>query len=119
MEHIPLYEGPAIRELAATLARKACQESRRYDKAATRYRLLQYVLQGSILYFPCAAVVIVTIPALPKGVSSIILGLFVLALEAVREGLGSQFGRMSLRGEMWYNRSTCIKKRWEVRRNEP
>ncbi len=26
-------------------------------------------------------------------------------LEAVREGLGSQFGRMSLPGEMWYNRS--------------
>ncbi len=33
MEHIPLYDGQAIRELAANLVRNARQVSRRYDKA--------------------------------------------------------------------------------------
>jgi len=33
------------------------------------------------------------------------------ALEAVRKGLRSQLERMRLSGEMWYNRSRCMKKR--------
>ncbi|SRR5260221_4114229 len=83
MDQIPIYDGQDILELAAEPMWKARKNIKRYDKAATIYRILHYFLQESILLLSFAVAVIVNIPTVPKIIPSIISGLVVLAAGAV------------------------------------
>jgi pilus assembly protein TadC len=82
-QQFPIQAREDLLELAADPVRKARQARRRYDKAATIYRILHYFLLGSILLCSIATVVILIITHLPKDVPFILTVLDLLAIGAV------------------------------------
>ena len=79
----PIQAGEEILELATDPMQKARKARRRYDKAAALYKILHYVLLGSILLCSIATVVILMITHLPKDVPFILTVLDLLAIGAI------------------------------------
>ena len=79
----PIQAGEDILELATDPMQKARKDIRRYDKAASLYKILHYFLLGSILSLSITTVVIIMITHIPKDVPFIITVLVLLAMGAV------------------------------------
>jgi hypothetical protein len=79
----PIQAGEDILELATDPMQKARKDIRRYDKAASLYKILHYFLLGSILLLSITTVVILMITHIPKDVPFIITVLVLLAMGAV------------------------------------